>query len=320
MALPRKCLALTLLFTAGCGYVGEPKPPSLDIPKAMAGLRVFERQDKVAIDFTIPELTTEQLPLRLGSVELLAEFDGESRRLNTSSVAKPGPVHLEYPLGDWIGKEVRFRVRVFSRKGRDSGWSETKALRVVPPLEKPTGLRAEAVAQGVRLQWEGPQDPAGVAFRILRRSGDEKSVAEAATAPGREWVDTQTRYGVLYEYSVQAILKSGGADAESEISSPVQITPVDRFPPAVPSGLTSLTGPASVELAWDPNTETDLAGYYLYRSTGEGPFVRLGDLLEAPSYSDRDVKAGVRYRYAVSSVDRSGNESARSGTVEAALQ
>ena len=161
--------------------------------------------------------------------------------------------------------------------------------------------------------------PEGTEFRVWKRSGEEKAAAEAATVASREWIDADTRYGVLYEYSVQAVLKSAGANAESEIRGPFSITPVDKFPPAVPVGLTALAGAASIELTWERNTEPDLAGYYLYRAAAEGAFARLGGLLETPASSDRDVKPGIRYRYAVSAVDRSGNESGRSGPVEAVL-
>jgi fibronectin type 3 domain-containing protein len=43
-------------------------------------------------------------------------------------------------------------------------------------------------------------------------------------------------------------------------------------------------------------------------------------LIDAPAYGDRQVEAGKRYRYTVSSVDQAGNESARSEAVEATAQ
>jgi predicted phage tail protein len=319
MGIFRKCLPLTALFLTGCGYVGEALPPALNIPKRVTDLRVIERADKAFVDFTVQELTTEELPLRLGRIELQAETGAQPQTLDTSTVLKPAAVHLEYPVRGWVNQEVRFRVRVFSRQGRDSGWSDSVTLRVVAPLDTPSELKVEAVAQGVRLQWTGAASPAGTAFRVWKRSGEEKTAAEAAMVAAREWVDADTRYGVLYDYSVQAVNKSGGANAESEIRGPVSITPVDTFPPAVPAGLTALAGAASIELTWDRDTEPDLAGYYLYRAAAGGEFARLGGLLETPAYSDREVKPAIRYRYAVSSVDRTGNESGRSGPVEAGL-
>jgi len=119
---------------------------------------------------------------------------------------------------------------------------------------------------------------------------------------------------------VQAAMKAGDAEAESGVSKPAAIPYEDRFPPAVPAGLTAIAGIESIQLVWNPDAEPDLKGYYLYRSAGDQPFARLGELLESPSYTDRAVEAGKRYRYAVSAVDQSGNESARSAPVEVIAQ
>ena len=264
---------------SGCGYVGDPLPPALRIPGRVTDLRVAQQEDRIAIHFTVPELTTDGLPLKLGKVELLAgpyaqaPFNAEAwaagaKALDTSTV-KPGPASVELTFSGWNGQEVFFRVRVLSDRGKDGGWSDFANLRVIAPLRKPDGLKPEATAQGVKLTWAGPREPAGVTFRIRRREG-KGAATEVATAAGYEWVDTQTRYGETYEYSVQSLVTADGARAESALSDPVSIVPVDRFPPAVPTGLTALAGPSSIELSWDPNTEPDFAGYFVYRAASGG--------------------------------------------------
>jgi fibronectin type 3 domain-containing protein len=84
--------------------------------------------------------------------------------------------------------------------------------------------------------------------------------------------------------------------------------------------LIATPSPASVELSWESNTEPDLAGYRVYRSAGGGAFEKVADVSEIPAYSDHAVERGKTYRYAVTAMDKSGNESGRSATVEAALQ
>jgi fibronectin type 3 domain-containing protein len=61
-----------------------------------------------------------------------------------------------------------------------------------------------------------------------------------------------------------------------------------------------------------------LAGYRLYRAVADGALEKIADIPDAPSYSDHKVESGKRYRYAVSSVDRLGNESKPSEAVEIA--
>ena len=107
---------------------------------------------------------------------------------------------------------------------------------------------------------------------------------------------------------------NGGA--ESDISDTLSITPKDEFPPAVPVGLTASPGVKTIELSWERNTEPDFKGYRVYRSIDNGPFERIADMIEGPVFSDRNVEAGKHYRYAVSAVDQSGNESKQGEAVE----
>ena len=139
----------------------------------------------------------------------------------------------------------------------------------------------------------------------------------AARVDAREWIDTATEYGTSYEYSVQTALKAGAVEAESEVSERASIVPRDVFPPAAPKDLAVIAATGAVELGWEPNIEADLAGYCVYRSK-ERRRVRARSPagIEAPSYSDRNVEAGAKYVYAVTAVDRTGNQSPRSAPAE----
>ena len=104
--------------------------------------------------------------------------------------------------------------------------------------------------------------------------------------------------------------------AASDRSAEVEILAEDRFPPSVPAGVSAIASTGSNEIAWEQNTEPDLAGYRIYRAEGAGEFARIGETQTAPNYSDHQVRSGLRYRYAISSVDKTGNESAQSTPVE----
>lgn len=319
--------AALLALLAGCGYVGEPLPPSLEIPARVTDLTAIERGEKIAVEFTIPSLTTDGVVIeKIKAVDLRAglspgeSFDTERWAAQAMPVpveaARPGPVHVETPARVWVGREVIIGVRVAGRKGRFSDWSNLVALRVVEPLETPVALKAEAVAEGVRLGWSVPGEHPGLSFRIYRRAEKQTDPELLGRADRPEYVDTSAEFGGTYEYAVQTELASRESKVVSEISGPVVIKPQDRFPPAVPAGLTAAPGVGSIELVWERNTEADLRGYRIYRAVNGGRFEPVGGLLDTPSFGDHDVASGKRYRYAVSSVDVSGNESALSPPVE----
>ena len=317
-----RSLLLPLAFLTSCGYVGSPLPPALDIPSAVMDLRAVEYGGNLVVEFTIPPLTTEGLPLKsLRSVELYAgppnaPFNADAwaataKRYEVPADA-PGPVAFDkIAAGDFAGGTIALLVRATGPKGKVSSWSNAALLAVGPPLATPAGLRAENVIDGVKLTWRG----AGPKYRVFRWTGSAQP-APAAETDQPEYLDASAQYGAEYRYMVQAI---EGESRQSIVSETVMITPKDIFPPAVPSDVTAAAGANTIELTWTRNTEADFKGYNVYRSEGAGPAEKIASLIEAPVYSDTKVEPGKTYRYEISAVDLLGNESARSGAVTAAL-
>lgn len=308
-------LSLTLLL-AGCGYVGEPMPPALNIPVAVTDLRALQRGDKILVDFTIPSRTTEGFEVEdLREVDLRIGPGGQppfqvdrwaagAAKIDIDATSG-GPVTAGVLVSGYAGQEIFLAVRLQGSKRRWSGWSNVVAMQAVPPVPAPGNVAAESSASGVHLSWSGSGS-----FRIFRKGPSDQDFAKIGASGQPDYTDTTAEYGKPYEFTVQAAVKAGAGEAESEPSKAVTITPQDTFPPTVPAGLTVLAGSGTIEIGWDRNTDSDLAGYFVYRAEGDSAFVRLGDRIDAPSYSDRAVQAGKRYRYRVTSVDLKGNESA----------
>ena len=82
-------------------------------------------------------------------------------------------------------------------------------------------------------------------------------------------------------------------------------------PPVAPTGLTATANGAQVELDWADNTEPDLAGYRVYRSTTAGiGHERIGgSILGTSRYTDTEVSNGTYYYYTVTALDDEGSES-----------
>jgi hypothetical protein len=309
----------------GCGYPGDPLPPLANVPSKIRDLAAVQRGSRLIVHFTPPALTTEGMPvpaplrldLRIGTAVTPFSADtwaAQARQIPEVPV-KNGLAEYEIPAAEWAGKEVTIGARAIGSNRKDSGWSNLVNLAVLPAQERPTGLAAEATAEGVRLTWRGGEGR----YRVFRRGPNDKEFALTETVDGPQWLDRTAESGKPYAYLVQRIAPAGSGFAESELSETATITPIDTFPPAPPTGLRAIAAAQSIELTWERNVEEDLAGYRIYRATGDAAFEKLADTSVLPAYSDRAVEAGKTYRYQVTAVDRAGNESGRSAAATAGI-
>jgi len=244
-------------------------------------------------------------------------------------------------------------VRTRASKRRASADSNLAALPVYPAPRPIDDVRAVVTETAVELAWSAPQrTTAGAAlaslagYRIYRVEVEPGAEAAAAQDPAKAKLktplellapasapvfrDTQFEFGRTYRYSVRSVAQYQADEVESADSQPLVVTPRDTFPPASPKELVAVVvlataaAPAHIELSWAISTETDWAGYCVYRNEqgpqASGPRQRLNrELLLAPTFRDMSVVEGRRYTYRVSAVDRAGNESPLSNPVSAEL-
>jgi hypothetical protein len=309
--------SVILMILSGCGYIGDPLPPALRRPLRVTDLAAVQRGSKIIIQFTIPQTTTEDLPLRGNEdVELRvgppeADVNAWAKKAERERVRGSGnAARVEVPASKWYNKTVNIAVNVHGPTGNSLGWSPYVTLAVVPELPKPEGLTAANAPDAVHLTWRAGAPE----FRVFRKLPEDAGFTQIGTSMQPSYTDSTIEYGKAYDYIVQSVEKNGTGYAESEQSEATSFRPVDTFPPAVPAGLSAVPGSRSIDLVWERNTEKDLAGYRVFR---DGRLVAEG--VTAPAWSDRDVKQGTKYQYQVSALDSAGNESAKSPVAEAVI-
>ena len=246
-------------------------------------------------------------------------------------------------LGQTGGSPLTYMVRTRAIKSRASGDSNIITLRIYPPPGPPRDLRVSVTESAVVLSWNEPlaadAAPKTAGYRVYRAEiepGEESTQQEVSqvklkspltmqgSSSSPEFSDTHFEFGHTYLYTVRAVAQYDANMIESADSSPAVVTPRDIFPPATPVGLEAAIIPATpgvparVELSWAISSEGDLAGYHVYRSDREDtPGERLNfEVLPSPTFRDISVVPGRRYFYRVSAVDRAGNESPLSPTVQ----
>lgn len=340
------------LAVAGCGMPGTPQPPSLDLPDHVQDLSIQRVGNEVHLHWTMPRRNTDRLPLKGTYTAHLCmdEVAGKCTPVADLPLAPDvaGDYRHELPAVFVSGplRPLFYRVEVRNHAGHSSGASAPAVTLAGSAPAAVSGLSAQVHAEGVVLRW----DPTSTATIRLHRKLLSESKSEAKKTkdtsslaapqpemaeqsllvkpnkdsdPGKT-LDASALLNRKYQYLAERILQLRVANSLIEVSSvtsnAVTVDTRDVFPPAIPSGLVTILVPEekSIDLSWAPDSELDLAGYIVYRSDGTALPIRISPAqpLLAPAFRDTKVLSGHRYSYAVSAVDRDGNESARSHEVQ----
>jgi arabinoxylan arabinofuranohydrolase len=176
----------------------------------------------------------------------------------------------------------------------------------------PTGLSATAMSGSrIDLTWNASAEATN--YNIKRSAAGGGPYTLVTSVSETSCSDMGLPEMTPYYYVVSAVNSAGESIDSTEADATTQ-----SVPPAVPSGLTAMAGDGSVALNWTANTEGDLAGYNVYRSTtsGSGYTLLNGSLLNSPEFTDINVSYYITYFYVITAVDEDTLESAYSDEVE----
>jgi hypothetical protein len=228
---------------------------------------------------------------------------------------------------DYLADSVRIE---WQPSGGLIGFLLERALAPEPsPLDDPVPEPATEPAMPAPLQGPtrynvyreiAPLDVPGPPTRPGTKPADEEP---ASTTPSNEGetqapinptpLDTLTFTDVLAGldgrkrcYVVRSVRGEGAQAVEGTPSEPPQcVVPVDDFPPEPPTRLSTTSETGAITLMWEPNAESDIAGYLVLRGeAGDATLTPVTDTVVTETrFVDRTVRPGVRYVYAVQAID-----------------
>jgi fibronectin type 3 domain-containing protein len=192
-----------------------------------------------------------------------------------------------------------------------------KSIDDLPP-STPTGLTVTPLPSGnaLNITWNANPEADVISYTLLVSTNNITFNFKAVIPAGQtNYSDTNLIDGKIYYYMIKA---ADEVPNYSLLSGVVSGIPSDSIAPLAPTGLMVTYGPTSdsLSLTWNQNSESDLAGYYIYRSTIEGgPYTLIDIIGPVKKYVDIGLDGGVTYFYVIGAFDEVPNNSPYSNEI-----
>lgn len=348
-------LLLIGLALAACGKKGPPMPPEVRLPVPPAGLRASIDENAIFVSWTNPGTRIDGSRLKdLAEVRLYRREDSDDGPLKPAILAggrvvgydqiaairldAPGAASVHGSSVQWVdrsglvpGHRYVYVLTALDALGRSSPPSERRPITFLAAPMPPLDVQATAGNRQVTLSWRAPDEftdatPATgeIRYIVLRGVGTSGPMDVITPQPlaATSYTETELQNETEYHYRVRAVRVDPRATVTGAPSAVVAATPVETARPSAPRNLVVVPSTGSFRLAWSQSPEPNVALYAIYRAAGAGAPIRVGTTPSGTTtFTDRDVRPGVTYRYTVTALDdaRSANESTPSNEVTLTL-
>ncbi len=348
--------ALSLAPT--CGKRKPPLPPVERIPQRTEELSGTQRGNQVILMWPAPlrnasegsvqsirradvyrvaEKPTAPLPLTEDQFAARAILVGS---VSYDEIRKAGPTLTYVDTLELAGQPARLRyaIRYVNAAGQRAAFSnfflmEPAARVAEPPTLVQTGNEYSETA--ITINWTPPaknidqSTPPNLlgynVYRVLESKPDvEAKPLNREPVTVTQFADKTFKFDEHYSYFVRSVsLGTEGKPVESLDSNSLPFSQRDKYPPAVPDMPEPGVAPGRVSVFWSANSEPDLAGYILYRSTDPNQ-PKPWTVITPPgfdkiTFTDTNVENGKTYFYYVRAIDKAGNQSDPSKVVSATV-
>ncbi len=168
----------------------------------------------------------------------------------------------------------------------------------------------------MHLTWNAVVAPDLAGYRVYRSATPSGPWVEVTSSPvnALQYDATGLTNESTYYFTVVAEDKSGNQSTRSAPPVPATPSAIDSTPPPVPTGVAATAADSAVDVSWSAATAGDLAGYRVYYGQAEtGPWTEATtNPVTQLDFRVTGLQNGTTYWFAVSSVDTTGNVSAKS--------
>ena len=206
-----------------------------------------------------------------------------------------------------IDNDTIYRYAVASVNGDVDGARSNEVV----VISRPSRVSATHIGSQIVIEWQAiPRIRYHIYRGLSANDLDQRLTGEHPTVD-LSYRDADITNGVTYYYAVSAV----NDDGESVRSVTVSVTPMEPAPTS-PTTVIVITGDGQVTIRWNPVNRAD--SYNIYRVMGTtDPFSEIPHNLNpiiGESYTDSGLTNGDTYRYAISSVNGSGESDLSAAT------
>lgn len=328
-------LLLLVFLTAQCGLKAPPVPYPLAKPAAITSLTALARGSGMMLTWSIPDKKTDGTALKdiKGFNLVRAGIPISDIGSDKKEVYKQW--RYPYVAGEQfmnvrdtdLAYGYRYTYIVFTVTMDDvvSDPSNESIVYWDKPYLPPSDVRAESGDNFIKLSWVPPAhyiDKTNIHKTVYYNVYRSRTAGNFPLFPinpalisGTTYIDGDLQNNVPYFYEVTSASKVSVSAVESVPSAQIMAVPVDLVSPARPYGLSAAPFKNGIAISWEPNTESDILGYYIYRKSRRSKtFVRVNaQPVSATTYVDTGAVPGYTIYY-ITAVDNSDqhNESAPS--------
>jgi fibronectin type 3 domain-containing protein len=203
--------------------------------------------------------------------------------------------------------------------------SDLSATAMARPLissapSSPSYIKAYSEDGTIKLYWENMQqnDPGIAGYRITRRTENNLKNGESPFSPiagdkmvyvSNFFIDSTVVPGNTYTYEIEAIdIDNNHSSQKTRASVSLQ-----EDLPIAPGGITLINVPEGIRMEWAETSYKGMQSYKLYRyQRGITPALLTTLPAAAKDYTDTTLQKGQLYFFYLTTVNKSGKESARS--------
>src|SRR3989449_7737780 len=298
-------IALLLLLLPACGKEGPPLPPFILIPEPVKDLKAIQSGYTLTLTWTNPAKNIDgSAATNLSHVQIR----NAGAILATLNVSAPGqPQSHSIPLGVPLGGFRTYTAVVDTTQGKTSQVSNIATIEPVEVPGKISRLQAVVDQRRIRLEWERPQEHPELADAYVIARTDRPS--ESPTVSETRFDDNQYQPGKVLTYQVTAVRRMPGNPVLGVGPESITVAVEDKTAPAVPTGLDIVESDMGGYLTWNPNQETDLAGYHVFRSESANGGVSplLGRLVFKNALLPSSILARTNFKDSTRDGVRNGN-------------